>query len=38
LEYLAAIFLRNVLGSNIFENGWRQIFQLDKAAELTRPE
>ncbi len=35
LGYLAAAFLGNVPGGNIFEVGRRQIFQLDEAAELT---
>jgi hypothetical protein len=35
LGYLAAAFLGNVLGGNIFEVGRRQIFQLVEAAELT---
>jgi len=29
------LFLGNVPGGNIFEVGWRQIFQLDEVAELT---
>jgi hypothetical protein len=35
LGYLAATFLGNVLGGNIFEKGRQQIFQLDEAAEVT---
>jgi len=35
LGYLAAPFLGNIFGGIIFEMGRRQIFQLNKAAELT---
>jgi len=35
LGYLAAPFWGYVFGGQIFEMGWRQIFRLDEAAELT---